>query len=366
MALLFAARAGVAAPDALVISETPFCRVSLTKFSYDGPGADDEEFVELVVERFANDPGIVPPPGGAQPPTPPCNTSHGAGDASPGAIDAAPPTADADARSGALTLGDCGLGEMRLVNGGAGACDEYRVIPLGSVVVPGDGFVLICAQDSLFAASCDVNTAGRSALRNGFLQNGPADGLRFVGALGAVALEVAYEGSPSCFSPGAYAAVDETGEASGSPGSDDVNVVCAGRFELKPASEASRRAPSACSPPPAAGSGDAAAALVPHGIATTDSGSSSPRPEFAPDVGVGYHGFSLPDAGLPLPRAPKEAPLEPPSCRTSLGRKPRDFRSLLGVVAVVWGFRRRRPRQLPNGPRAHCSARCETALRRSP
>src|SRR5262245_40981263 len=124
MALLLAARAAAAAPNGLVVSETPHCRVSLSKFSYDGPGADDEEFVELVVDRCAGEGGAPPARPDPQPPTPPCNTPH----ADAGVTDAgAPPDARADAPSGALTLGDCGLGELRLVNGGAGACDEYRV-----------------------------------------------------------------------------------------------------------------------------------------------------------------------------------------------------------------------------------------------
>lgn len=362
-AFFFAVRTAGAAPNTLTISETPLCRVSLTKFSYDGPGADDEEFVELVVERFATDSGVSPVPRvPPQPPTSPCNTSH----ADAAVTDAAaPPDAPPDARSGALTLGDCGLGDLRLVNGGAGACDEYRVIPLDSVVVPSDGFVLLCAQDSLFAASCTVNTAGRSALRNGFLQNGPTDGLRFVSAEGIVALEVGYEGSLPCFSSGAHAAVDETGESVGTPGVDDVNVVCGGRFELEPASAAPFRAASGCPTPMTAGSGNADAAPLPH-ASPTDSGSSSPPAEFAPDVGVGYQGFFIPEAGLTLPRAPKEAPLEPPSCRASRGRTACDPHALLFALgAVVWRLRRRK-QSLPNGPRARCSARCETALRRSP
>jgi hypothetical protein len=362
----FVAGTAAAAPNALLISETPLCRVSLSKLSYDGPGADDEEFVELVVERFATDSGVPRALGDARPPTPPCNTSHAAGDGSPGVADAAPPEADADARSGALTLGDCGLGELRLVNGGAGACDEYRVIPLGSVIVPSNGFVLLCAQDSLIAGSCNVNTAGRSALRNGFLQNGPADGLRFIGAPGAVALEVAYEGSPSCFSSVAHTAVDETGEISGSPGADDVNVVCGNRFELRSAAQAPINEPIACTPPPAVGAGDPDAAPLPRAM-VADSGASTPRPEFAPDVGVGYQGFFLPDASLALPRAPKEPPLEPPSCRASPGSKTCDPRvALVGALAAVLRFRRRRLPRLPSDPRGRCSARCETALRRSP
>jgi hypothetical protein len=368
---LLVVRTAVAAPNTLLISETPSCRVSLSKVSYEGPGADDEEFVELIVDRLVTGSGGAPlgrpdarPQVPAPPPPPPCNTSHDPSDAGIHVPDANAPTdARPDVPSGKPTLGDCGLGELRLVNGGAGACDEYRVIPLGSVLIPDDGFVVLCAQDSLFPALCDVDTAGRSALRNGFLQNGPTDGLRFLDASGMVALEVAYEGIPTCFSPGAYAALGETGELLGAPGIDDVNVVCGNHFELAPISKASLRTPNRCDASSAADSGDAATPL--EATAPVDSGAGFARPEFAPDVGAGYRTFSVPDADLELPPKAKGPPLEPPSCRTTPGRGPSDA-FLPGIVVAAALFRRRTRRPSRHGPRAGCSARFWTALRRSP
>lgn len=358
------ARSVSAAPDWVPIAETPSCRVALTKVSYDGPGADDVEFIELMVERFRLNEGAPPrpkAPGTSAPdadaPAPAC---HGGADAG-ASTDAAVTDARSDAPAGALTLGDCGLEELRLVNGGGGACDEYRVIPLASVVVPSDGFVVVCAEDSALGA-CDVTTAGRSALKNGFLQNGPNDGLRFVERSGAFSLEVRYEGGPACFSPAAVKLVDETGELAGATGVDDVNVACDGQFELRSATDALLRRPNPCgaTESDAGGTGGATAVAAP----TTN----VPPPEFAPDGGVGYpFPLSFPDGAAPTATSkPSGALPAPPGCVTSSGRAPvgRDARWLLAAPLAAFGLRRRR-RRAPL-PRAGCSARCASAPRRSP
>jgi hypothetical protein len=333
--------------------------------SYDSPGADNEEFIELVVDRLA-----VPPPRppadaaeGARPPMPACHVPHDSGISRPDAAEI--PDAANDSAPHALTLADCGLSELRLVNGGAGACDEYRVIPLGAVIVPDDGFVLVCAQDSVFASSCDVNTAGRSAIRNGFLQNGPNDGFRFLDGAGAVALEVGYEGGPACFS-GVVTLVDETGEASGAPGQDDVNRACDGKFDLAPASEAPLRAPNRC-PMPSVDDGGAADAQAhgPIGPVPAPTASSSPL-EFAPDAGSYASLFPNLDASFTVPERQPGAPPAPPSCTVSPrgAKRPGDATALLGMAAAV-GLTRRK-RRLRLAPRAGSSARFEKALRRSP
>jgi hypothetical protein len=362
IALVLVVRTAAAVPDALVISETPSCRVSLTKLSYDGPGADDDEFIELVVERFATDTG-GPPKKDAGPPAPACNGSHEPADAGARAGDAmAPSDARADVVSGRPTLGDCGLGELRLINGGGGACDEYRTIPLGSVAIPDDGYVVLCAQDSVFSAACDVDTAGRSALRNGFLQNGPTDGLRFVGVSGAVALEVGYEGAPACLSPSASRMVDETGEAFGAPGVDDVNVVCSGRFELRAATEAPFRGANPCR---AAQGGDSGVATPSFDATSTGPKPNVVPPEFAPDSGTSYQAFTMPDAAVTVPPRITGPAVDPPSCGVAMRRRTSEHAACAGLGLALASLRRRRLRR-PRALRADCSARCGTGLRRSP
>jgi hypothetical protein len=365
---ILAVRTAAAAPDALLISETPLCRVSLTKLSYDGPGADDEEFVEIFVERTgdAGAAGVPGNPADAGPAPPPCGMPHGARDARAPTPDATTrPDGALDGQAGGLTLGDCGLGELRLVSGGAGTCDEYRVIPLASVAVPTDGFVVLCATDSLFSGACDVSTAGRSALRNGFLQNGPTDGLRFLDASDSVTLELAYEGTPACFSPGVHTMVAETGEAAVAPGVDDVNVACGGRFVLLPASEARLREPSRCTTR-SADAGMDAAPLVPT-TPLPESGPAARPPEFVPDTGLGYSPFSIPDAAFAIPERPKGVPFEPPSCRASAARGNGDpVLPAVVTAAVLASLKRRRRRRLPPALRVSYFAHSETGLRRSP
>jgi hypothetical protein len=145
-------------------------------------------------------------------------------------------------------LGDCGLERLDLVSGGSGACDVYRTIPLLDVPVPEDGYLVLCASDSTLASvgACDLSTAGRSALKNGWLQNGPADGLRFVATSGGV-VELAYEGTPSCFSSASVPLPEESGELDVDGASvDDVAVQCSGGYTLRPYSLEGLRSPNDC------------------------------------------------------------------------------------------------------------------------
>jgi len=366
LALLVASEAdpALASPNAVPIAETPACSVALTKVSYDSPGADNREFIELAVERFQVNEGAPPRPKPADPapdgapPPPVCHTGHGP-DAGAG-VDSGVTDARADAPAGALTLGDCGLEELRLVNGGGGACDEYRTIPLAAVIVPSDDFVVICAADSTLGG-CDVTTAGRSALKNGFLQNGPNDGLRFVGVPDGVSLEARYEGGPSCFSPAAVNLVEETGEIAGTPGDDDINVACSGHFELQGATDAPLRRLNACSSlAPEAG------APVTQGTdAMAPAGNRASQPEFVPDGSAFPSYSSLPDAGAGAASRPSGTPLQPPGCSASAGRRSgQDVAWLLGAGAVALAVRR--PTRRRTRLRAGSCVRSSSLPRRSP
>src|SRR5260221_1254502 len=102
----------------LVIVEGGRCRVTMTKVSYDDPGADDAELIELHVDVFdrASGPSMR---GGS---TSADGAAESCGSPEPtvidaGAIDrsdAARPAARHDA-GGLLTLGSCGLAELRLI-----------------------------------------------------------------------------------------------------------------------------------------------------------------------------------------------------------------------------------------------------------
>jgi hypothetical protein len=380
------------APPGLVIAETLACRVALVAISYDDPGADDAEFIELRVDG-ANDGGALvrtSDAGGAFH----VDTADGGGDSGSGAGDGS-----LDAARGP-TLGDCGLGELALVDGASGACNPYRTIPLANVPVPADGYVVLCPAGSSVdeTAHCGVTTAGRSALRAGWLQNGPDDGLRFVATSGATA-DVGYEGAPACFASNATELAPEVGQLDGDAEVDDVNVFCDGRFVLLPADTVPLRSAVACpmpvdglageldagrpdsAPSDAALDGEAAdAAWVPeHAPALAARGAA---PAYGPlYVDAGPAGASKAAASLP----------RPPGCGVA--------RSQLGVTAsfggvsavslllvLVTSLRRTTPRRgrssrltlptLPTRPssaaraslpaRARCGVRSGSVRRRSP
>jgi hypothetical protein len=344
------ARKGRAAPlsGGLVVAEKTACRVLVTKVSYDDPGADDAEFIELRVERTGPTSGM---------------RDEGAPDSSapssPVADASGSPSLDAASSTRLLTLGDCGLESLELVNGGAGACEIYRTLPLSSVPVPADDYVTFCATDSTLApAGCDVMVAGRSALRNGWLQNGPSDGLRFRAAGGTTGVELAYEGRIACFQADARELVDETGQASGSAGAsnapDDVNTFCGDVAVLLPLTDAPLRHEAECPSPSAVIPG-----ALPHtedGSVLAPDGSDAPGPEddaslstterasgARPKGSTSIHAALGLDAGLvAIPKKPSASPPDPPGCsmaeRGPAGRGPSP--SPLALVAVTW-FRRR-------------------------
>ncbi|HVU03648.1 MAG TPA: hypothetical protein VHE30_17940 [Polyangiaceae bacterium] len=322
--------ASAPSPSTLIVGASPRCRVQLTQVSYDDPGADDAEFLELHVEVAAGWAPNAPP--APSPPLPSCGpppADAGASDSSDGG----------DAGAGALTLGACGLATVELVNGGGGACETYRSLPVANIVVPPDGYVVFCATDATLGASCDVTAAGRSALRNGWLQNGPTDGLRFVGTAGETTLEVAYEGAPACFGPGAVPLLGETGALPGaSPETDDVNVACGRAFRFFPPADSPLRAPAPCP------TGVTDGGRTDGGGPLPGTGGSAAVPERAPTPSS-YYGGSPRDAGFSaLPEAHGVAP-RPPGCDVGVGAPPS---ALLGapwaIFAALRVARRRRRR----------------------
>jgi hypothetical protein len=130
------AEAGSAPPD----GSAPHCSVQLNKLSYDDPGADDSELLELFV---AAEPG-----------------------------------------SEVRALADCNLEQIELFNGADGTREVYRSLDVGQVQVPSRGYVLICASGSEIDldVQCDITTSSNGALGQSWLQNGPSDGLVFRGS----------------------------------------------------------------------------------------------------------------------------------------------------------------------------------------
>jgi hypothetical protein len=355
-----ALRAADAHADA-AISGT-HCRVTLSKLSYDDPGTDDAEFIELRVDRTVPVPGLAARDAGAD----------------------AAPAASADA---AVTLGACGLAALELVDGQGGACSVYRTIPVADLQVPDDDVVVLCSAGTAFAASCDVTTAGPSALKNGWLQNGPSDGVRLRGTSGA-AVEIGYDPPPACFGAAALRVPDESGEVAGPGVVDDVATLCDGTFVLLSAVDAPLRAPPRC--PRTSSTGGTSGELD----AAADSAPVRERPPAESGVAVDA---SSPQEGGYLPErapTPRESPSkDDPLFRTDAGvRAPPDLRpvprppgcalrrlplqkakgapawTLLLLLARSRGLRRRRrpPVRLRGPLRAGSSAHCGFAPPRSP
>ncbi len=185
---------------------------------------------------------------------------------------------------------------------------------------------------SILASHCDVTYAGRSALKNGWLQNGPNDGLRFETGSGNV--DVGYEGAPSCFSTSAAELVTETGEVSSGMGAteDDVNAFCAGRFQLLPASEATLRSIPDCPTPPIGGGA--------RDASPESSGDATMVVERIPDTGSGgapalYESGWFDAAVLGTPD-PLPGPPSPPGC--AIGHEVGSGASPLTATLVTLGF----------------------------
>jgi len=351
------------------------CSVSLVELSYDDPGADDAEFIELRVDSPSgtNAPPALVPPAGTMPG---CNTSShmdgGPSDAGSGSDGHA-----ADARAlGPLTLGDCGLSAIELVNGGAGACDVYRSIPVADVVVPTDGYVVLCAEDATLPGF-DVTKAGNSALRAGWLQNGPTDGFRFLSAASDVTSSFGYEGMPGCFSSDAVALVPETGTIGTA---DDVNVFCGSAFTLLPDTSAKLRDAPAC--PHLVGLARDAGSSPPLSFAdggiVSFSSDAAPAPPVERAPGAAGSAFTSGDGFdaslVPFPKAKPTLP-KPPSCSIGLhstlnaGVAPVPGLTLFALCALRIRRRRRSRRSLPwpkPALRADSCARSGSSRPRSP
>jgi hypothetical protein len=178
----------------------PFdCHVTLSKVSYDSPGADDAELLELRIEGL------------------PENVS--------------------------ISFGDCGVQRLELVNGGGATCSAYRSIDLERIAIPKSGYFVLCSTDSRLAANGDCDALGADlSLKNGWLQNGPNDGIRLVGAANQA---WSYEGIPNgCPTDDWQDVPQDTGEAIA--GQDDILASCPGGFVRMSAIDAPLRAAAAC------------------------------------------------------------------------------------------------------------------------
>jgi hypothetical protein len=367
-----------AASSGLVVAQSAMCRVEFVAVSYDDPGADDGEFLELHVDMLGVDSSLGQA-GAAGANGEACRSSDAGSSA-----DAAAFSGDARDAAGPV-LGDCGLGELELVDGASAGCETYRAIPLSTVPIPPDGYVVLCPAGSSIdsRAHCDVTAAGRSALRAGWLQNGPNDGLRFTDTEGGVALEVGYEGGPTCFDAAAALLEPESG---GTATSDDVNAVCGGAFTLLPEEEAPLREPVRC--PGRGVNGVMGIAVNADGAIATgardgeggpnagvDGGSDAAPwvPERAPAPAsrgtVPAYGPLYVDAGIPLLGRPAPAFPRPPACTVGLARRTPTGVGLVLACCLLLTRRRRRGRPgsalLPE-LRANCAAHCGCRPPRSP
>lgn len=352
-----------AAPLFPTIAETPSCRVTLAKASYDDPDGDDAEFLELFVERRS----LPTIDGGRADGAVPSDSSSPAGllqDAS---------TSSDSGSSMARTLGDCGFGSIELVNGGSGACDKYRTLLVADVRIPDDGHVVLCAIDSSLAtaAKCDASTFGLTTLKNGWLQNGPNDGIRFLGTATELLSEVGYEGGPACFTSSARL-VDETGTFSPiiTLAEDDVNVLCGDGYRLVAASSALPGDPYVCTVAPVLDGGLADTGTIPPAAA----GGTAPWvPEYAPPLSPGSGGAGgsggvrvFASSGGAVGKVPS-----PPSCsvRKALATPRRSASPVIGfALCSSWLVRariRRRTLQ-PRARRARSRAHFGSSRPRSP
>lgn len=340
-----------ARPSFPIVAEASLCRVRLIQVSYDDPDGDDAELLELQVERLA-----APAPGDAAPGADASGSSTTGVDASELDGGAGPSEGgqdsgargDSGASSSSLRLGDCGLGSLELVNGGSGACEKYRTLSVTDVSVPEGGFLVFCAVDSVHAASgqCDVTATGRTTLRNGWLQNGPNDGIRFVDPAGQIQAELGYESGPACFSSVAVLP-EETGKAFSSSGTvvDDVSVLCGSTYRILPSSSAPLHEPIVCPDPDAGLAGPVDAQVSGSG------GAGEPwQPEYAPDFSTGgAPGMAEPLAPTPLPE--RATMPSPPACSATRGARGCPGASAIALCLLLGlGARRRTTRHEPGRP----------------
>lgn len=196
--------------------ETAFdCSVGLSRLSYDSPGADAAEILELRV------------------------------------------TGAFTAGSMRATLADCGLSVIELINGGASDCSPYRQLPVGDREIPDDGYFLLCSDEAEAAlgVTCDFTDWGKSRLSAGWLQNGPSDGLRLVGS---AVHSFAYEGLPPICTDDWQTLPADTGQAIND--SDDIIVACGAGFSRVGLAQSPLRTAPSCA---ALADGGTATALLP-------------------------------------------------------------------------------------------------------
>jgi hypothetical protein len=185
------------------------CDVRLNKLSYDDPGTDDAEFIELAVVCSA-----------------PANAS-----------------VDSDATT---DVSQAGVAEIRLINGGSNACDAYREISLPDQRLAAAGFITICAAGSELDLDlgCDLTSAVDGPLGSGWLQNGPGDLLELVDAGGTVLLSYVYGAEDS---PCRLAQTETLPNDPGpSDGEDEAIVDCGNGYEVRSLAQAPFHALAQC------------------------------------------------------------------------------------------------------------------------
>jgi hypothetical protein len=231
------------------------CSVRLERLSYDDPGTDDEEWLQLSV-------------------------SNG---------------------EGALSFLECGVLALEIVNGDDPGCAAARRIELGSRAIPESGHLVICSAESTVASGwgCDVTESATGALNDGWLQNGP-ETVRLVGIDEEEIWSFPYGRGGHCSSTPELPE-DQGGIEVDGAEVDDVLVRCGEGFARLAAPEAPPRAPARC---PDAPTLNTAIASVP--LASTGSGDSVPPGE--PN--------SL-DPGSVAPANPAGAAVDPAGSATS-------------------------------------------------
>lgn len=177
--------------DASVAPPSADCSVDLWALSYDDPGVDDGEFLELRLQVVSGTPE---------------------------------------------TWADCGVRSLELLNGATPACSPYRTLLLADLPVrKAEERVRFCAATNPSAA-CQPNAARNAGLKNGWLQNGP-DALRVLDRDARVLKSYSYDGAIHC---GAIVLPSESGEFKDAMGktSDDVILWCEGEtYVLAPFDE---------------------------------------------------------------------------------------------------------------------------------
>jgi hypothetical protein len=213
--LLFAAAGLSSAPAA-----GPLCTVNLERLSYDDPGVDDAEWLELSVEN---------PNGGAR-------------------------------------FSDCDVAALELLDGDDASCPARLRIELAELAIPASGTLLVCASESSVAATgCDVGAGSSGSLSNGWLQNG-AEVLRLVNSAGLEIWSSSYGGVPSC-DVSATLPKDQGGVDTTLGEEDDVLARCGDTVVRLPVSSAPPREAASCPTSDAPATSPAATGTALPGVA---------------------------------------------------------------------------------------------------